>query len=349
MVNLIMNENRRKDEELNNCNEIKVILMLLIILYHSCVFWTGEWFTCNPAEESIMMSIFAKWLNTFHIYGFTLISGYIYYYVYYERKGYTTFLVYIKKKFRRLLIPYFMIALIWVIPIQNLIFGYDTIYIIKNYFFGCSPNQLWFLLMLFGVSIIFYPLTKYMKNNSSIIIVFVFYIFGFIFINKVGNYFMIGRVFEYIIYFWLGFNIRSEKFKFVWKIPTSLYIFTHFTFFALTQICSLIGSSFCNNLMFLTNFSTNIVGAIAIFIILQRFIEKNRSLTKHIISRFSKISMPIYLFHQQLIYIPILLFNGVMNPMIIMVICFCFSLFGATILSLLFMKFKTTRFIIGEK
>ncbi len=29
----------------------------------------------------------AKWFNTFHIYGFTLISGYIFYYIKYEGGG----------------------------------------------------------------------------------------------------------------------------------------------------------------------------------------------------------------------------------------------------------------------
>lgn len=30
--------------KLNNCTFVKTVLMLLVILYHACAFWNGEWF-----------------------------------------------------------------------------------------------------------------------------------------------------------------------------------------------------------------------------------------------------------------------------------------------------------------
>ena len=66
---------------------IKFVLMIIIVLYHSMIFFTGNWFNQSPVVPSNFYSIFSKWLNTFHIYAFTIISGYIFAYIKYERGG----------------------------------------------------------------------------------------------------------------------------------------------------------------------------------------------------------------------------------------------------------------------
>lgn len=63
---------------LANCGFVKTFLMLLVILGHACNFWTGNWFTDNPMINSNGLSIISSWLNSFHIYAFTLVSGYIF-------------------------------------------------------------------------------------------------------------------------------------------------------------------------------------------------------------------------------------------------------------------------------
>lgn len=345
----LVNEENREIERLNNCNEVKAVLMFSVILYHACAFWKGDWFTCNPVDSSTVLSVFATWLGTFHIYGFTLVSGYIYYYVYYERKGYDSYSMYICKKVKRLLIPYIMIAFIWVIPLQNLFFTYNIGTIIQNYVLGCSPNQLWFLLMLFGVSVLFFPVTNYMKQNSSLFVILLFYMLGFIIEQRTDNYFMIGRALEYMLFFWIGFNIRSGKLGFVWKVPTTIYLVIDFTLFIIIQICTVNSVVYLKLLEYVLKIFINVIGAVMTFIILQRYLGKCSDVIKRIISRFSKISMPMYLFHQQLLYFPIVILNGKTNPIIIAIISFLFSILGATLLSLLFMKYKVTRLIIGEK
>ena len=67
------------NQKLYNCVFIKSILMLLVILYHSTVFWNGNWFTVEPvAFQSTILGVFSQWLNSFHIYAFILVSGYIF-------------------------------------------------------------------------------------------------------------------------------------------------------------------------------------------------------------------------------------------------------------------------------
>ena len=63
----------------------------------------------------------------------------------------------------------------------------------------------------------------------------------------------------------------------------------------------------------------------------------------------SKRSMPIYLFHQQVIYFTIIWFNGKVNPYINVAVNFIVAIVLSVIISSILMKFKVTRFLIGEK
>jgi len=42
-INNIENEKYR-EKELENCTFIKTILMVIIVIYHSMLFWNGTWF-----------------------------------------------------------------------------------------------------------------------------------------------------------------------------------------------------------------------------------------------------------------------------------------------------------------
>lgn len=71
--------NNTEDERtLANCRFVKTVLMLMIILGHSFDFWTRTWFTENPALESRGIGIIATWLNSFNIFAFALVSGYLF-------------------------------------------------------------------------------------------------------------------------------------------------------------------------------------------------------------------------------------------------------------------------------
>lgn len=83
-------QNLNRQEELSNCNFIKTVLMVLVVFYHSILFWNGSWFTEDPIETSVILNILAAWLNSFHIYGFTLVSGYLFGYLKLEKGKYVS-------------------------------------------------------------------------------------------------------------------------------------------------------------------------------------------------------------------------------------------------------------------
>ena len=41
-----------RQAELKNCNFVKTVLMLIVVLYHCMVFWTGTWFSEAPVHSS---------------------------------------------------------------------------------------------------------------------------------------------------------------------------------------------------------------------------------------------------------------------------------------------------------
>lgn len=115
-------KNIDQKRELDNCTFVKTVLMLIVVAYHSILAWSGSWFTAISVERSEILAGIASWLNSFHIYGFTLVSGYLFYYLRYEKGKYGQFIPFLKQKAKRLLVPYVFVVAVWVIPFSALFF-----------------------------------------------------------------------------------------------------------------------------------------------------------------------------------------------------------------------------------
>lgn len=63
----------------------------------------------------------------------------------------------------------------------------------------------------------------------------------------------------------------------------------------------------------------------------------------------SSYSMPVYLFHQQIIYFSLYWLNGKLNPYLHAACNFIFALIASIGISYIMMRWKFTRFLIGEK
>lgn len=197
--------------DLENCNFCKTVLMMLIVFYHSGLYWTGNWFVLHPQVSSSSLVLFCLWLNSFHVHAFTLISGYIYYYIRYERGRYDNPKEFIKNKCRRLLVPYLLVGAIWVIPVSDYFFHFPLNEIIDKYILGESPSQLWFLLMLFGVFALAYPLSAYFnrKGLRSFYLIVIIFLSSFILDLALPNLFQIFTAMKYLLFFWIGFMLRK--------------------------------------------------------------------------------------------------------------------------------------------
>ena len=337
--------------ELSNCTFVKTVLMLIVVFYHCIVFWTGTWFTQNPVQESELLSILARWMNSFHIYGFTLVSGYLFYFVKHEGNRYSQFMLFTVNKAKRLLIPYLFVSVIWVIPFAVYFFQYDVIDIIKRFVFGTSPNQLWFLLMLFCLFMVFYPLSSFFEkhNIGGGVVVIVIYGIGLIGLMILPNVFQIFRACSYIPLFWLGFKIRQCGSQWLRRIPVTVWLVGNILLFVITQYLS----GFDGIIFVLLNlgfsFVLHIVGALMAFIVLQKIADKFKWKESRLFGLLSKNSMSVYLFHQQVIYIFVTWLNGLINSYVNASVNFIGTMIVSLLISRVMMKFKWTRILVGEK
>lgn len=158
-------KNVSKSKELEQCDFVKLLLMGFVVLYHSMAFWKGNWFVKEPEEQSHVLKYFSMWLNTFHIYGFTLVSGYIFQTMKFEKHKYQDFGVFLTNKAKRLLVPLCFIEIIWALPFYALIFKPTISTLVKKFLLMESPSQLWFLGMLFVLFLIYWPISNAINKN----------------------------------------------------------------------------------------------------------------------------------------------------------------------------------------
>ena len=306
----------------------------------------GTWGPYPRVDEAPLLGYLAEWMNTWHIYAFTLISGYIFYYIKYEKGGYKKYLSFLGNKALRLLVPYVFIAAVWVGPINVLLMPDESI--IQKFVLGISPRQLWFLLMLFWVFAIFWLISNIVNKKPLLggVIVCIAYCVGMF----APSYFCFSRGLQYLLFFYIGFMMRKCDLgnKILYKIPSIVYFVVDIGLFL---VCELLGG-YENLLIKVLSLGCNVllhmIGAVSAFVILQRFV--NRFLQRNkVVDFFSKHSMVIYLVHQQLIYFSIGWFNGVVPPAVLVLINFVFSMAVSTLFSVLMYKTKITRFLVGSK
>lgn len=336
---------------IDNCTFVKTILMLCVMIGHCMNFWNGTWFTVIiPKYSSDNLANLSIWLNSFHIYAFALVSGYLYHFLRHEKNKYSEFTPFVLAKAKRLLIPYCFCAAIWIIPITTALYSYSARDILVKYILCTSPSQLWFLWMLFWVFIMVWPLSKLLKNDIvAILISVVSWTIGLVGNMILPNVFCIWTAFTYLPYFVFGMKLREKKDWFLYRIPSGVYLVIQILLFILWQSLSSRSGAVAKILSLGLEYVVHVFGALAAFFVLQWLATKVNWKESKAFMFLSQRSMPIYLFHQQVIYFTIIWLNGKVNPYINATVNFIVAMAVSILISSILMKFKATRFLIGEK
>lgn len=277
-------------------------------------------------------------------------SGYIFQYLKYEKDKYQKFLLFIVNKAKRLLVPYAFVAIIWVIPISYALFSYTSKDIIFKYLLCTGPSQLWFLWMLFDIFCFVWIISNWLKNDFiAIFISCIAWLIGYVCGTRFPNIFCIWTAFNYLPFFILGMKLREKNTCFLYKVPTILFVFMQLVLFVVYQITSSNSTILYRLVNLIALYSAHILGALMSFFVLRWLAEKVDWKNNKLFMMFSKYSMIIYLFHQQIIYVTIIWLNGKVNPYVHSFVNFLVALVLSSFISALLMKFKVTRILIGEK
>ena len=339
------------DNNLRYCNFAKTILMLLVVLCHSAAFYGGNWFTAlEPVQTNRYLGLLSSWLGTFHVQAFTLISGYIFYYCREESGRYSDFKAFIINKTRRLLIPYVAISIIWAIPIGHMYYGYTLNEIIHGFILGQSPAQLWFLLMLFNVLVIAYFLLNKNVVRGGALVCSLFVLSPLISM-LLPNYFQIITSIKYLLFFYVGFMIRrycpaitSESMLRIGCV----FLMVNLLSFTMREGFNWNDSHLWRMIRFFLSSLCELSGAVAAFFLLSYFasvVKWNNALFDSV----SKVSFPIYMSHQQVIYFLLWHFSTSCTPIVTSVICFLGSVLISWAIGTVMNMSKPTRIIIGGK
>lgn len=329
---------------------MKTISMILIVLYHSCLFFSGGgWFDCvKPVFNVKYISYFTFILNTIHVQAFTFASGFLYFYL--KSIGrYENQKEFIINKVKRLLIPLVFASILWVIPFYIHYFGFDIKQIIHKFILLEAPSQLWFLPMLFLIFLVFNMLYKKIKfDKKNLIIVFILSnLISGILIKLNLNYFNITNAIRFSFYFYLGGYIFKNKGKLSRKNIITVFFLVPVigTYVIFTKK---IDNSILNMVNYVATSTFSGLAVIVLYIISDYLINKKKIKTdNHGYKLLSENSFGIYLFHQQIIYITITLFNGLVHPIIQCILSFLISLCISLVMTLILKKNKLTKKIFS--
>lgn len=321
------------------CDCAKAVAMLAVIAHHAAAYYMpGGWFNSAPAENSFALGFFAAWLNTFHVFVFTFVSGYIFQYLKFECGRYETFGGLLKKKFFRLLVPYILVAAAWCAPFHEYFFHATAAELFRKFVLGYSPAQLWYVLMLFFVFAMVFPIAKKIQSLSTpkvICAAAAIYFFG-LGLQIFSPPFELAEAVRQSAFFILGMNFRKTSPPLrAWYFYAAAHLILFVAFYQLLLESSPLFKAIRYSLQPILS----LLGIFMVIAFIQEHLDADFWRTK-IFSLFAANSFTIYLFHQQIIYCVIARFDGVLPPPILFAANFVAAIFFSGIICLVLKKFS---------
>lgn len=188
---------------------LKAIAIIIVVFGHSIIIYSNSWGFYTTSNEVPLLNSIKNFINIFQMPLFFSISGFLFAKTF---KKYN-FVKLVINKFKRLIIPFFCISLLWMIPIKSFL-GYRNyanvkfLGILKMLLLNIDSGHLWYLPTLFIMFIIMYVLLKIFKENRLLIIlILIIYYFS----NNLiySNFFVLAL--KNLIYFYMGIIFSKQK------------------------------------------------------------------------------------------------------------------------------------------
>ena len=344
----------RRSFDLTKCDFIKVFMMLAVILNHCIATWSqGGWFGA-PAKSYFVLEYLCEWVGSFHTYVFTFISGYLFYFLKYERSRYNSFVGDTLGRAKRLLLPYAVTAVIWAIPFYCIFISTDLKTILSKFVLATGPSQLWFLIMLFVLFAMFYVFSDFLKKHNLIVglaVSVAIYLIGKVGGMYIPNIFQIWTVLEYFFFYYMGFALRKSPYilSLLNRIPWFVYLIAHASVFTL-YFCF---TSKRTELIFdLMNIAIkpliSVLGVLAVIIGFGKLSYDSIKDTK-IMKFLVKHNFTMYLFHQQLIYVSVALLLTRASMPVVVLCNIVISIAGSALISFAVSKIPVVKKSFGYK
>ena len=342
---------------LQELDYLKIIGILLVVIGHCTSIYTGGWVFTSPVNSPIY-GLIASYVYTFHVPMLVFVSGSIYYYCRVNTGKYGSLKSLIINKFKRLILPFLFIGILYSIPIKYIIgmIEGNIFSNIKSFILGLNTGHLWYLLMLFDIFIIFYLYEKFILNKKySIILNLILFSILYISSGFFTNIFQINRAIQYSIFFYLGYEFFRNKDKLTLKLekfkPKNILIIIPILT-AISLVLILVSKMKLSNIMLSKLFSLiNVVIAIVCITICYLIVYLINNRMKNIIIKdkidklinvIGKYSFNIYLLHEPIIFIVLhFISSKYINPNVLVMLCLSISVSISILISIIYAKLKT--------
>lgn len=332
------------NDKLNNINNIRVLAIILVVLGHSIILYSSSWNLYQTSNIVPFLDYLKRVIDIVQMPLFFAISGYLFFFSHKKYQGIMSIIV---KKFKRLIILFFCVGLLYLLPIRKLIrySGYvdkSILYLIINNFLRVSDvGHLWYLPALFFVFIIselillILEKVPYFCEKSEILFMLIsgiLYLEGY---RIAFSYPPLMSAYYYILWFSLGFFLNKWKYIFdsIYKTKTILILLV------LINIILLFYCGLNENVKVIFNLCVRGLTIINLF----ELISNN---TNKFLDKIGQNSFGIYLFHSPLVYIT---FANIPNASPIIVVILNFVIFGSIAYGVTeLLRSIHLKFIIGE-
>lgn len=349
----------KNTKRLNDIILIRVFAIFIVVLGHSMIVYSSTWNTFELRVGSNFFNNLKIYIDVFQMPLFIFVSGYLYHFSRIELDRYKRKSRFIMNKFIRLLIPYFSVAILYVIPIRLLIEykeyqGNNFLELIfNNVFLGNDIGHLWFLPTLFTIFILFY----FFEHFISMLPFFLGTLF-FIGVSVVSGFFpaifFIQQTLNYLLYFYIGYKIRE-------LVQNGKYRDNNLVFICLTiiQFVGIVFSVLTRNQDFILLNGMSIVldkvgslsSVLFFYFLLSKFSSNYPKITESKgIKYFDKESFQIYLFHSPLVYLTLYVIQEyTINPFLVVILNFLVCIVGSLLISKIVESLNVFNILIGKR
>lgn len=282
---------------------LRAVAILSIVFGHSLAIHTSAWSFIYKIEPFMPFKIIGFLFSSYFLWLFVIISGFLF--AHQVEKKDLSFKYFVKSKFNRLLIPYFIWGILYYLIFNN-VSDYSIIGLLSQ--LGNGIGHLWFLLMLFWVFILSFWLVKFkLSQSSNILIISLFFIIGIILLSCNWNILQLSSSFKYLFGFYCGWILYNNQFKLeliTSKKRNKLILLFFFMFLMKYGGEYILRSVIKTNDTFIIEIYKEIVGlplgllaSIIIYIIVKQYVAKKNKSIKYL-EIIEKESFGIYILHQ---------------------------------------------------
>lgn len=332
-----------QQKRLTQVGNIRTLAIFLVVLGHSIILYSTGWGLYETTRQAPFLSWLKSVIDIPQMPLFFSLSGYLFVFTHRKKQGFSALA---KKKLLRLIVPYFGIGLLYLLPIRLLI-GYpgyqgnSVADFALKFLTANDVGHLWFLPALFlifllsEITLSVAERIPVLKKYPGIVLLMAgaaLYLEGY----RIGlGYGPLLSAFHYLMWFALGYclNVYQEYIQRIYRIRLVKWGLLLVNLLLLAYTLSVPSVRVLISIGLRALFIVNAYGAIP---------EKTCSLVQQI----DRNSFGIYLFHSPLIYIT---FACIPNAHPALVVCINLVIFGAAAYGLTSLVRKTKlKVFIGE-